>query len=171
MTTNLQSTRIDYKGKTVAANKLTIASEIQIPADVAWEKVQTSALLHFIAKGKIRFKPTQGHFPQKWTQGQTVSTRMFLYNSLPMGGIHSIHFEKIDPVGRIIQTREWDSCAKVWDHTISIKQVTDTSILYQDEITIYAGIWTKWVTAWAKSFYRHRQGRWQQVGWSSTGCQ
>ena len=124
-------------------------------------KVKTSALLEFVAYGKVRFKPTGGHFPVTWKEGDTVTTKMAVYGFVPFGGLHSLYFEKIDEINKVMQTREWDSFAKVWDHKISLIKLTDRTIIYEDEIIIYAGMLTGFITLWAKSFYKHRQKRWQ----------
>ena len=155
--------KIDYKGKQVTARKLTVTSEILIDIDTAWSNVQTSALLKFVAYGKVRFKPTGRYFPDIWKEGDTVSTKMLVYGFVPFGGLHSLYFEKIDTVNKILQTREWDNSAKVWNHKISLKKLTDKTIIYEDEIVIYGGILTGFITSWAKSFYKHRQKRWQLV--------
>lgn len=163
MTTKIEKIKIDYKGKQVAARKLTLVSEIPIDIDTAWLKVQTSALLNFIAKDKVKFKPTGGHFPERWKEGDTVSTKIYIYGFVPFGGLHSLYFEKIDNENKILQTREWDNSAKVWNHKISLKELPDTSIIYEDEIIVYGGMLTGFITSWAKSFYKHRQKRWQLV--------
>jgi hypothetical protein len=168
MTTKIEKIKIDYKGKQVTARKLTVASEIPIDIDTAWTKVQTSALLNFVTNGKVKFKPTGGHFPEIWKEGDTVSARMFVYGFVPFGGLHSLYFEKIDNVNKILQTREWDNSAKVWNHKISLKKLTDTTIIYEDEIVIYGGMLTGFITSWAKSFYKHRQKRWQLVATNPT---
>jgi hypothetical protein len=154
---------IKYKGKQVSARKLTISSEIPLDIETAWTKVRTSALLNFVAYGKVKFKPTGGQFPEIWKEGDTVSTKTIVYGFVPFGGLHSLYFEKIDQENKILQTREWDNSAKVWDHKISLKKLTDTTIIYEDEIVIYGGILTGFITSWAKSFYKHRQKRWQLV--------
>ena len=76
--------------------------------------------------------------------------------------------EKIDEVNKILQTREWDNSAKVWNHKISLKKQTNKTILYEDEIVIYGGMLTGFITSWAKSFYKHRQKRWQLVARNPT---
>jgi hypothetical protein len=163
MITNIEKIKIDYKGNKVAANKLTVSSEIAIKIDTAWHKVQTSALLNFVSVDKVKFKPTGGHFPEIWKQGETVSTKMLVYGFVPFGGLHSLYFEKIDKENKILQTREWDNAAKVWNHKITLKEITDGKIIYEDEIVIYGGILTDFITWWAKSFYMHRQKRWQLI--------
>ena len=168
MTTKYGKIKIDYKGKQVTARKLTVTSEISIDIDTAWSKVQTSALLEFVADGKVRFNPTGGHFPDIWKEGDTVSTKMLVYGFVPFGGLHSLYFEKIDTENKILQSREWDNSSKVWNHKISLKKLTDKTIIYEDEIVIYGGILTGFITSWAKSFYKHRQKRWQLVATNST---
>jgi len=163
MTTKIEKIKIDYKGNKVTANKLTVTSEIPIDIDTAWRKVQTSSLLNFVTSGKVRFKPTGGHFPEVWKEGNTVTTRMFVYGFFPFGGLHSLHFEKIDDENKILQTSEWDKSAKVWNHKIALKKLNDKKIIYKDEIIIYGGLLTGFITWWAKSFYEHRQKRWQLV--------
>jgi hypothetical protein len=163
MITKIEKIKIDYKGNDVTANKLTVKSEIPMDIDTAWRKVQTSALLNFVTNGKVTFKPTAGHFPELWEEGKTVTTKMLLYGFLPFGGLHSLHFEKIDFENKILQTREWDNSAKIWNHKITLKKITDKTIMYEDEVLIYGGILTDFITWWAKSFYEYRQKRWQLV--------
>ena len=163
MTTKVEKIDINYKEKQVTARKLIVVSEIPIDIDSAWKIVQTSALLNFVAKGKVKFKPTSGQFPEIWNEGDTVSAKMFVYGFVPFGGLHSLYFKRIDKENKILQTREWDNSAKVWNHKISLKKLTNTSIIYEDEIIIYGGILTGFITSWAKSFYKHRQKRWQLV--------
>lgn len=161
MTAKIEKINIHYKGKQVTARKLNVASEIPININIAWMKVKTSKLLEFVAYGKVKFKPTGGNFPAIWKEGETVTTHMAVYGFVPFGGLHSLYFEKIDEINKVLQTRERDSFAKVWDHKISLKKITTDKVMYEDEIIIYAGILTGFVTLWAKSFYKHRQKRWQ----------
>jgi hypothetical protein len=51
---------------------------------------------------------------------------------------------------------------------MSLKKQTETTIIYEDEIVIYGGILTDFITLWAKSFYIHRQKRWQLVARNPT---
>jgi len=163
MKANIEKIKIHYKDRAVTAHKLTVSSQIPIPIDVAWEKVQTIALLEFVAKGKIRFKPVDGTFPAIWKQGRAVKTMTYLYGIIPFGGVHTLIIEKIDNENKVIQSREWDGCAKVWNHRISMKKLDNSSIHYEDEIIIYGGWLTGIISFWATSFYKHRQQRWQLV--------
>lgn len=160
MITKTEKVKIEYHGRPVMARKLTVTSEISMDIDTAWSKVQTSALLNFVVEGKVKFIPTGGQFPVVWKEGETVSTRMFIYGFIPFGGLHSLYFEKIDHQNKILQTKEWDNSAKVWNHWISLKKLTNSTTLYEDEIIIYGGLLTGFITMWAKSFYKYRQKRW-----------
>lgn len=163
MKIKIEKVKINYHGKLVTARKLIVTSEIPININDAWQIVQTSKLLEFVSKGKIKFKPINGSFPKLWQQNETVSTKMLLFGFIPFGGIHSLYFENIDNQNKVLQTREKDDSAKVWDHTISLNKINEQKIIYQDLIIIYGGVLTLIITLWAKSFYKHRQKRWQIV--------
>lgn len=161
MTSKTEKIKILFGNKEVTAHKLTVTSEIPIDIKSAWEKVNKSALLEFVAKGKIKFIPTDGKFPEIWKQGMTVTTKMIVYGFIPFGGLHTLYFAKIDNEIKILETKEKDRFAKVWNHKISMRSIGENSIYYEDEIVIYAGILTGFISWWAKSFYIHRQKRWQ----------
>jgi len=163
MMTSIDSITITYKGKEVIARKLTVSSIIPLGIDIVWHKVKTSAVLVFVARGMVSFQPSGGKFPDVWQEGTTVTTRMRLYGIIPMGGLHSLRFEKVDNENNMLQTRESDASAKVWDHRISLKANGPASTFYQDEIIIYGGALTGLITFWAKLFYTHRQKRWQRI--------
>lgn len=163
MTSKIEKLKIYYKGREVTARKLTVSSEIPIEIDTAWIKVQKSALLNTVSDGKVKFKPTGGHFPETWIEGDMIAMKILLGGFFPFGGLHSLYFVKTDSVNKILQTREWDSSAKIRNHKISLKKLTDTTINYEDEIVIYGGMLTGFISSWAKSFFKHRQKRWQLV--------
>lgn len=165
---SIDSLNITYNGKTVSARKLTVSSMIPLDIDTVWHKVKTSAVLVFVARGMVTFQPSDGKFPDVWQEGTTVSTRMRLYGIIPMGGLHSLHFESVDNEHFVLQTRESDASAKVWDHRISLKANGNDSTFYQDEIIIYGGVLTGLITFWARLFYIHRQKRWQLIANRST---
>ncbi len=154
---------IDYNGSKVNAKKLTIHSEIPMGIDTAWENVKTPALLEFVAKGMIKFKSVDGDFPKQWEVGQTYGVKMLIFGFIPFGGIHYLFIEKIDHRNYSLSTKEWDRGAKIWNHNIVMRDLGNGSIYYEDEITIYGGIMTGFITSFANKFYKHRQKRWQIV--------
>lgn len=154
---------IDYNGSNVRANKLIVYSEIPMRIDTAWANVKTPALLLFVAKGMMRFKSVDGPFPRQWEVGKTYGIKTRVFGLIPFGGIHYLFIEKIDDNNFALSTREWDSVAKVWNHNITMKDLGDGKMYYEDSITIYGGMMTRFITSFAKKFYEHRQKRWQIV--------
>ena len=162
-TVKVDDVTINYKGKSVKAKKLVVTSTIPMPIDSAWNNVKTSDLLIFVTKGFAKMKPTGGAFPKHWIEHDTASTRTRVFGFIPFGGMRHLYFETISDEDYIIQTREWDNGAKVWDHKIQLAPTENNATFYIDEIVIYGGKLTGLITAFAKRFYQHRQKRWQIV--------
>ena len=154
---------VDYRGKKVKGRRLSVRSTIPMPLEKAWENVKTPALLQFIARGMIKFHPVGEPLPKYWEVGQTYAVSMRIFGFLPFGGAHYLFIEKIDEDRRELSTREWDKAAKVWNHDITMRDLGDGRIQYEDVITIYGGWMTGFITAFAKQFYKYRQRRWQLV--------
>jgi hypothetical protein len=160
---NVEPVIINYNGIKVKAKKLTVHSEIPMRMDIAWNNVKTPALLEFVAKGMLKFKSVDGPLPKQWEVGKTYVIKTRVFGLIPFGGIHYLFIEKIDDNNFVLSTREWDSGAKVWNHTITMRDLGNGTIYYEDAITIYAGIMTRFITSFAKKFYQYRQKRWQIV--------
>jgi hypothetical protein len=163
ITSNIEKVSIMYQAKPVKARKLTVSSAIPMQMDDAWSNVKTPALLQFVAKGMIKFKPLKGGFPEEWVAGKTYETKMKIFGFIPFGGTHALFVEKVDNENYEIETREWDKRAKVWNHTITMKALDDSTVYYEDTIIIYGGAMTGVISSFAKRFYKHRQKRWQIV--------
>ena len=161
--TKVEPVIIEYNGSRVNAKKLTIHSEIPMGIDAAWDNVKTPALLEFVAKGMIKFKSVNGDFPKQWQVGQTYGFKTLVFGIIPFGGIHYLFLDKIDNANYVLSTKECDNGAKVWNHDITMRELGDGKIYYEDSITIYGGILTGLITSFAKKFYKHRQKRWQIV--------
>ena len=101
-------------------------------------------------------------FPERWTEGATVRCRSYLFDVLPIG-TRGIFLERIDPVARQIQSREFDLLVRRWDHLIQLRPTGDGRTLYSDKIELEAGFLTVLVWLFAQWFYRHRQRRWRRV--------
>lgn len=154
---------IEYKGKKVKARQLIVSSEIPMDLNSAWANVKTPALLQFVAKGMIRFKPVESEFPKQWEVGETYGAKMRVFGFIPFGGTHYLFIEKIDNINNTISTKEWDKGLQVWNHDVTMKDLGNGMIYYEDSIIIYGGVLTGFITSFAKCFYIHRQKRWQIV--------
>jgi hypothetical protein len=161
--TSLARVTVKYKNKSRTARKLTVQSCIPLPADTIWELVQRPSLLQFVARGKATFQAEGAGFPEFWKKGQLVRARIRFYGLLPMPGWHSLAIDEINPDKLEISTREYDPLVKVWNHRIFLQSQNAENTTYADEIVIYAGPFTGLVACWARSFYRHRQRRWQKM--------
>lgn len=164
----VESVRLSYRGKEVNGKKLTVHSVIPMPVDQVWQRVQTPALLQFVARGMLTFRALKGTFPDQWQLGVTYRLRMRVFGVIPFGGIHHLYVARIDAPNHQITTQEWDKRAKVWNHEINLLDFGDDQTQYTDIITIYGGWQTGLITAFAKKLYKHRQKRWQIVarkGW------
>ncbi len=162
-TVKIDDVTINYKGKSVKAKKLVVTSTIPMHIDSVWNNVKTSDLLLFVTKGFAKMKPTGGAFPKYWIANDTASTRTKVFGFIPFGGMRHLYFETISDEEYVIQTREWDKGAKVWDHKIQLVPTEQNATIYTDEIVIYGGQLTSIITAFAKRFYQYRQNRWQIV--------
>ena len=160
---NVEPVIINYNGIAVKAKKLTVHSVIPMRINTAWNNVKSPSLLKFVAKGMIKFKSVNGDFPKQWQVGETYEFKTLVFGIIPFGGIHYLYLDKIDNSNYVLSTKEWDNGAKVWNHDITMRELGDSKIYYEDSITIYGGILTGIITSFAKKFYKHRQKRWQIV--------
>ena len=159
----IEKIELDYQGKTVKARKLTVSTEIPMSLQKIWANVKTPALLQFVAKGMIKFKPAESGLPIQWEAGQTYGVHMRIFGFIPFGGTHFLYIEKIDDTKHILSTKEWDQSAKIWNHTITLKDLKNEKTYYEDSILIYGGRMTGFITSFAKIFYIHRQQRWHLI--------
>ena len=159
----VESFIIDYNGRKVKAKRISVNTELLIDINKAWNNIKTPALLEFVSKGMINFKHLDGDFPTQWEVGQTYRFMTRVFGFMPFGGIHYLFVAQLDDKNYILSTKEWDNGAKIWNHTISLSDLGDGKINYEDSIIIYAGMMTGFVASFAKLFYKHRQKRWQIV--------
>ena len=135
-----------------------ISAQLPISADKAWEKVKESRTLLFVTRGLLGFSGE--NFPVEWKTGETVKTRLLLFNFIPAWN-HEISFVRIDDERRELYTNEKGGLISVWNHLIKIDEKPANSCLYTDRIEIEAGLLTPIVWFFAQLFYRYRQMRWQ----------
>lgn len=131
--------------------------------DEVWDHVTRSALLHYVARGFVTFRPANAHgFPERWSTGEH-KTWMRLMGLIPIGW-QVIRIEIPAPQGdtRVLRDNGYGPMIKTWDHVIEVSP-DGQGTRYVDRVTIDAGVLTPLVFAFAHSFYRHRQRRWQRL--------
>lgn len=137
-----------------------ISTKLELSAETAWRTVKKSSTLVFITKGLLGF--SQKNFLPEWKEGETVATRLFLFNFIPVWK-HEIYFARIDDNQFEIYTNEKGGMVSVWNHLIKIDPVNEQVCLYTDKIEIEAGVLTPIVGFFARIFYRFRQRRWRSI--------
>ncbi|MEM7689467.1 MAG: hypothetical protein AAF291_10640 [Pseudomonadota bacterium] len=146
------------------AQTIEIACVLDCTPDEAWERVNTSALLHRITAPLIRFVPRGEGFPATWRDGEYRAWMLF-GGILPIGW-QAIVISKPEPAGetRYLRDNGYGPLIKTWDHWIAIKPADDPSKThYCDRVTVEAGLLTPLIAGFAKVFYAHRQKRWREL--------
>lgn len=130
--------------------------------DEAWQRVQTSALLHHIAAPMLRFVPAGEPFPERWLPG-SYRTGMLAFGVLPMGEqTIGIEIPPADGERRVLRDNGHGQLIRRWDHWIFIEPEGEGT-RYTDRVDIDAGLLTPFVALFARVFYGHRQKRWRAL--------
>ena len=142
--------------------KVDVSTELPCSVEKAWNEVQKSSLLTHVTWPLAKLVSVNAPFPERWTQGSTISCRPYLLGFIPIG-VRTLHFDAVDHDNHEIRTREHDPLVRRWDHRISIRARGEDRAIYRDEIELDAGLLTLPVWAWTSWFYRHRQRRWRAL--------
>lgn len=142
---------------------LTISTFLAASPEAVRDHVMRPALLHYVAKGMIRFAPVDPPaFPEKWERGQ-YKTKMYWKGFLPIGWqVIGIEPQPIKDGVWSMRDNGYGPMIKTWDHMIEVSP-KDGGALYVDRITIDAGVLTPFVSLFAERFYKHRQKRWRKL--------
>ncbi|MEM8726781.1 MAG: hypothetical protein AAGE86_14795 [Pseudomonadota bacterium] len=139
-----------------------LVTYLECSPDEAWERVQTSALLNYIAAPLVRFVPHDGAFPKQWSVGE-YSAGMLLFGLLPIGEqTIGIEFPPADGNRRILRDNGRGTMIRRWDHWIEIAP-EGAGTRYVDRVTVEAGLLTPAIAAFARLVYAHRQRRWRAL--------
>lgn len=163
MESSIQNIELHYNGRKVKGKRVVVRSIIERPIKNVWKKLLQSQTLEYVAKGLMKFKPLNGEFPKVWEVDTVVQTKVFLFHFIPMGGIHSIEFAKIDSNEFQIQTFEQNTSAKIWNHTMDLTAVNEKQTSYKDEIDVYCGFLTPIMARSVLLLYKYRRKRWGRM--------
>ncbi len=144
------------KSKTVVKTSVFAA-----PIKTIFGKLKELKTLQYVAAPYAAFSPIDGNENLVWEEGKTFSFRFRLFGFMPFG-IHTIKVVEFSEEAYGIFTNESNTHVPVWNHRILLKQI-ENAVRYTDEVEIYAGWKTPLVYLWAKSFYAHRQRKWQKM--------
>ncbi|CDZ75627.1 hypothetical protein ING2D1G_1490 [Peptoniphilus sp. ING2-D1G] len=123
--------------------------------------------LKYIAKPMMSFEAvkdfnsfTDDNF--SWAEGKIYKFQLKIFGIIPLG-VHTIKVIDFNRENYKIYTHEGNPLVPVWNHRIILKEVDSNTILYTDEVELYAGWKTCFIYLWSKIFYAHRQRRWLKL--------
>lgn len=135
-----------------------------LPTDpaIVWDHVQTPRLLHYVARGMIRFVPKGGAWPDRWHEGR-FQAWMLLFGFIPIGWQSiGIEMPPQEPGRFAVRDNGFGPLIRRWDHWICIAP-ENGGTRYTDRVEIEAGVLTPVIAAFARLFYGHRQRRWRKL--------
>mgnify|MGYP004704258589 CR=1 FL=1 len=144
--------------------RIVVSSLLPIAPAVAWEQVQSPALLQHLAAPLLTFHPRDEPFPAVW-ENREYHAGLRLYGLVPVGEqVIGIEYPQTGAPqgGHVLRDNGRGGVVKRWDHLMLIAPEAGGT-RYTDQVEIEAGIFTPFAAAFARSFYRHRQRRWQQL--------
>ncbi len=140
---------------------VTVHTELAAPADVVFDAVRTVDAFELVTAGLLRYAPTR-HRTGPLPEGEEMHGWLLLAGVVPFSR-HRLRVERVDPVGRVLQSDEGGGLIRRWRHRIAVTPLGPDRCRYVDEIDIDAGVLTPAVRAFAAVFYRARQQRWRRL--------
>jgi hypothetical protein len=142
--------------------KVSVSSQINIPAHSAWVLVKRSSTLAFVTRGLMGFRSESKNFPEFWVEGSSEQMRIYLFGFIPAWK-HRIFFNEISSSKMRMLTEESGGLITTWNHLILVESKSNSQCLYTDTVEIDAGLLTPFVWMYASAFYRYRQLRWHKL--------
>lgn len=134
---------------------------LDCPPEQAWEALQQSRLLGYVAWPVLRFRPVAvAQLPATWQEGKYL-VRLYLLGWVPLATQWIVISQ--DAARYTLRDNGHGPLARVWDQRITLHPAGAGRTRYTDEVTIDAGRLTPLVTAFAAGFYWWRQRRWRQL--------
>lgn len=127
--------------------------------DIIWSKLQEIKTLQHISAPFATFTPLENSTDLIWREGEVFQFRFKLFGILPFG-VHTIRVIRFSEATHEVYTEECNPHVPTWNHKIYLRAIDKQTTQYTDEIEIFAGRKTVFVTHWARAFYRHRQKKW-----------
>jgi hypothetical protein len=147
---------------------LEISTELACSPERAWQEVQTTRLMKYVARPLLHFEPVE---PQDWPdvwEEKAYLCRTKLLGFLPLGKQWiDIRLSGADSAstGQKYQVRDkgHGDLVRTWDHIVVIEETPTGKTRYTDRLEIEAGLLTPLVWLYGQVFYRHRQRRWRKL--------
>lgn len=136
-----------------------VSTVLDTSAEKVWPILRRIPTLVYINRGLIGV-PDVGGWPEEFSEGMKVSTRLLLFHLIPTWE-HHIAVVSVDEEKQQALTNEHGGAVRKWNHRIRVEPVSEKKCLYTDEVEIHAGLLTPLVWLFAQSLYRYRQMRWR----------
>ncbi len=155
---------IEYNGKVVNARVVTITSTFNHNIDKFFEQEMIKTNTQHIVKpfATISFH-TENKDAPTWEEGFTYQLIVKIGGILNIWGLHTIHIVKIDKENTTIITEEHNSICKVWNHSLTFKKIDETHTEYTDQVVLYAGWLTKYMSKNLIFSYLMRHKSWNKL--------
>ena len=144
------------------------ATILNCPPERAWQEVQTSRLLEFIATPLVRFVPVElPALPAVWEE-RSYLVELRLFGRIPFGKqwiVITRPLIEMTPGRQRYELRDngHGDLITTWDHSIFVRETDDGRTHYTDQVEVQARLLTPFAWAFASLFYRYRQHRWRQL--------
>ncbi len=143
--------------------RIELTTYLDAPPDRVWEEVLRPALLLYVSRGVLSFRPLDPpQFPDLWAPG-AYRVGVVLLGWLPLGWqIVQIEFPPATPPCRRMRDNGRGWALRRSDHLIEIAP-EGAGTRYTDRVEIEAGVLTPLIAAGAGLLFRHRQKRWRRL--------
>jgi hypothetical protein len=138
-----------------------LSTDLDIPADLAWETVKKPETFRYVVRGFLGVRQLD-EIPEDWGVGLTVRVRLFFFHVIPAWK-HEIRIVRLDEDAREIYTNEHGAFVRQWNHLIKVDPAGAERCRYTDQIEFRAGIFTPSVWLFTQTIFRHRQRRWRKL--------
>ncbi len=158
--TRLERITIQYKGKERKGVKIRVTTLFPYTKEEFWEAEQLIEHTKMVTQPMTKLNVIKAPQSPYFIEDSTYILKPLSYGILPIGGEHTIYIEEINHDEYYIQTREYNSIAKVWDHRLSWEESGGDQVIYTDTIELYAGVLTPIFAQYLRSFYKMRHRNW-----------
>jgi ligand-binding SRPBCC domain-containing protein len=140
--------------------ELTVSARYNRPADRVFAEALSFAEMAHATRGVAVYKD----MPQgSMEQGRTYTLNVTVWGIMRNPN-YQVHVERVDPVARTVQSREFGWMIRQWDHTLSVVPDGDGCV-WTDRIVIDCSWATGYMSWVAKVLYRtrHRNRQGQDI--------
>jgi hypothetical protein len=136
-----------YHSKVVNANVITVSSIFNHSAESLFQKVLEKENMIELARpfAAIRFYENAAGHEKFWEAGNRYELEIKPFGIANVWGTHYMRMLNIDQSRLKMEIRARNNRCKIWDHTVTLKKISDTQTEYTDEIILYAGGLTNFI--------------------------